>query len=72
MGDLNMPSPRPAAITGYRALADHATFPVEHPYRQLDHIMLRGNIGAVTGSSAAALPSSDHRALVVDLAENEC
>jgi len=71
MGDLNMPSPRPAAITGYRALADHATFPVEHPHRQLDHVLLRGNIGAVTGSSAIALPLSDHRALIVDLADNE-
>ena len=71
MGDLNMPSPRPAAITGYRSLAEHATFPVVHPDRQLDHILLRGNIGAVTGSSATALPLSDHRALIVDLADNE-
>jgi endonuclease/exonuclease/phosphatase family metal-dependent hydrolase len=69
MGDLNMPSPRPTSITGYRALADHDTFPVEHPNRQLDHILVRGICPAVTGSSAIALPLSDHRALVVDLAE---
>jgi endonuclease/exonuclease/phosphatase family metal-dependent hydrolase len=71
MGDLNMPSPRPAAITGFRSLAEHNTFPVEHPNRQLDHILVRGNCGAVTGSSAPALPLSDHRALVVDLADHE-
>jgi endonuclease/exonuclease/phosphatase family metal-dependent hydrolase len=28
MGDLNMPAPKPAAITGYQALATHPTFPV--------------------------------------------
>ncbi len=68
MGDLNMPSPRPAAITGYRSLAAHPTFPLHKPDRQLDHILLRGQLGAVVGSSAPALPLSDHRALVVDLA----
>ena len=68
MGDLNMPSPRPAAITGYRSLAEHPTFPVETPDRQLDHILLRGDLGDVVGSSAPALPLSDHRALLVDLA----
>ena len=65
------PSANACGRTGYRSLADHATFPVEHPHRQLDHVLLRGNIGAVTGSSAIALPLSDHRALIVDLADNE-
>jgi endonuclease/exonuclease/phosphatase family metal-dependent hydrolase len=69
MGDLNMPAPRPAAITGYRSLADHATFPIENPHRQLDHILVRGSAGPVTGSSSTVLPLSDHRALVVDLAD---
>jgi len=68
MGDLNMPSPRPAAITGYRSLALHPTFPLDRPDRQLDHILLRGHLGSVVGSSAPALPLSDHRALIVDLA----
>jgi endonuclease/exonuclease/phosphatase family metal-dependent hydrolase len=72
MGDLNMPSPNPARITGYRSLASHATFPLEKPERQLDHILMRGTpvggAGEVTGSSAPKLPLSDHRALVVDLA----
>jgi endonuclease/exonuclease/phosphatase family metal-dependent hydrolase len=73
MGDLNMPAPNPARITGYRALASHPTFPVEQPRRQLDHILVRetpaGGPVEVTGSSAPKLPLSDHRALVVDLAD---
>ena len=68
MGDLNLPAPRRAAITGYRSLAERPTFPLEVPDRQLDHILLRGDFGAVLGSSAPELPLSDHRALVVDLA----
>jgi endonuclease/exonuclease/phosphatase family metal-dependent hydrolase len=68
MGDLNMPEPRPAAITGYRPLASHPTFPVEVPERQLDHILIRGGYGEVVASGAPALPLSDHRALVVELA----
>jgi endonuclease/exonuclease/phosphatase family metal-dependent hydrolase len=68
MGDLNMADPRPAQITGYRTLARHYTFPIEEPDRQLDHILMRGRLGHVTASSAPALPLSDHRALIVDLA----
>ena len=67
MGDLNMPDDRPAQITGYRPLARHYTFPVEQPDRQLDHILVSGQVGQVTGSSAPALPLSDHRALIADL-----
>lgn len=68
MGDLNMPSPRPARITGYRSLAAHPTFPVVEPDRQLDHILLRGGSARVVASQAVELQLSDHRALVVDLA----
>ena len=67
MGDLNMADGRPAQITGYRALANHFTFPVEKPERQLDHILVRGWLGEVIASSAPELSLSDHRALVVDL-----
>jgi endonuclease/exonuclease/phosphatase family metal-dependent hydrolase len=71
MGDLNLPDGRPEQITGYRSMARHLTFPAEQPDRQLDHILLRGQIGRVTSSSAPALPLSDHRALIVDLSEPE-
>ena len=67
MGDLNMADGLPAKITGYRPLAKHVTFPIDEPDRQLDHILIRGSLGAVTATSAPALPLSDHRALIVDL-----
>ena len=67
MGDLNMPDPLPAKLTGYRPLATHPTFPLEVPDRQLDHILVRGSLGAVLDSAAPVLGLSDHRALVVDL-----
>lgn len=67
MGDLNLSAPQPARITGYRPLARHATFPADDPWRQIDHILLRGRLGRVVGSSAPRLTLSDHRALVVDL-----
>lgn len=69
MGDLNMDAPRPATITGYRSLAAHPTFPLEEPDRQLDHILVRGEVGPVLDSRAVRLPLSDHLALVVDLGD---
>ncbi|HEU5486381.1 MAG TPA: endonuclease/exonuclease/phosphatase family protein [Microlunatus sp.] len=69
MGDLNMDAPRPTAVTGFRSLAEHPTFPLEGPNEQLDHILAEGRVGRVTGSRAVRLPLSDHLALVVDLAE---
>ncbi|MCZ2830347.1 endonuclease/exonuclease/phosphatase family protein [Modestobacter sp. VKM Ac-2986] len=67
MGDLNMTPPTPARVTGWTSLADGLTFPVEDPDRQLDHVLLRGELGPVTATSAPALPLSDHRALTVDI-----
>src|SRR3954447_2585727 len=67
MGDLNMTPPTPARVTGWRPLAGGLTFPVDAPDRQLDHVLLRGSLGEVTGTSAPALPLSDHRALTVDI-----
>jgi endonuclease/exonuclease/phosphatase family metal-dependent hydrolase len=69
MGDLNIPGATPEQVTGYRSLARHATFPLAAPNRQLDHILLRGDVGEVMASSAPELPLSDHRALVVDVSE---
>jgi endonuclease/exonuclease/phosphatase (EEP) superfamily protein YafD len=67
MGDLNMTGSQAARITRYRLLAQHPTFPLETPHRQLDHILARGNLGRVTESAAPQLPLSDHRPLVVEL-----
>lgn len=71
MGDLNMPHPKPGRLTGYRSLAVYPTFPAATPTLQLDHILLRGDLGRVVGSSAPQLPLSDHRALVVDITKSE-
>jgi endonuclease/exonuclease/phosphatase family metal-dependent hydrolase len=67
MGDLNMQTPLPAHLTGFRALAAAPTFPVDRPFQQLDHILLKGSLGEVTSADAPVMPLSDHRALVVDL-----
>ncbi len=67
VGDLNLPAPRPARITGYTPLASRLTFPADRPTRQIDHILLRGSYGTVRAVSAPELPVSDHRPLVVDL-----
>ncbi len=68
MGDLNMPPPQPERISGFRSLAAHPTFPQNNAEIQLDHILLRGDLGAVTDSAAVDLGLSDHRALFVDVA----
>ena len=68
MGDLNMPAPQPERISGYSSLTAHPTFPQQLPETQLDHILLRGRLGPVTGSDAVDLGLSDHRALWVDVA----
>ena len=71
MGDLNMVTPAAARRAGYRSLARHDTFPVVEPDRQLDHILVRGRLGRVTSSRAQLLTLSDHRALVVDLSDDQ-
>ena len=66
-GDLNMGPQRAVAVTGMMPAAHGATFPVDAPREQLDHVLVDG---ALTATSAAVvrLPLSDHRALVADLA----
>jgi len=68
MGDLNMGPRVVRAVTGLDPLASGVTFPAEHPTRQIDHIVGRGLPPAVYGE-ALAMSLSDHRALVVDVAE---
>jgi len=68
MGDLNMSPRLVRVVTRLDPMVSQATFPAEHPGRQIDHIMGRGLPPAVHGE-ALAMPLSDHRALVVDLAD---
>jgi endonuclease/exonuclease/phosphatase family metal-dependent hydrolase len=67
VGDLNMGPGRAGRVSGLRALAAHRTFPVDEPREQLDHVLVDGDLDAAA-TQARALPLSDHRALVVDLA----
>jgi endonuclease/exonuclease/phosphatase family metal-dependent hydrolase len=67
MGDLNMSGSRPSRLTGYRSLAELATFPADAPARQLDHVLLRGRLPDVRAAHTPQLPLSDHRPLIVEL-----
>jgi len=68
IGDLNMEQQQATRISGLRPLARAATFPVDSPRRQLDHVLVRGNLRATGSGEAVRLPLSDHRALVVPVA----
>ena len=70
LGDLNLRGGTPAKLTGWRPLVEAPTFPVDRPRWQLDHVLLRGDLGglgAVTATDVVALPVSDHRAVTVDI-----
>ena len=67
MGDLNLERGRPARLTGWRSLADVATYPLGRPARQLDHILADGEIRAASEGESLDLGLSDHRALAVDV-----
>jgi len=69
LGDLNVPPPVPRLATGWRELARVRTFPAAKPSMQIDHALGHGAVPAVTAVEARPMPLSDHRALVVDLAE---
>ena len=77
LGDLNLPGRVPARVTGWRSLADVATFPSHRPRNQLDHVLADGLAhGLADGlerahemrARAVRGEVSDHCAVVVDLA----
>jgi endonuclease/exonuclease/phosphatase family metal-dependent hydrolase len=65
IGDLNMEQRRAAQVSGLRPLATAATFPVDEPRQQLDHVLVRGRLQATEPAVSHRLPLSDHRALTV-------
>ncbi|NUR09312.1 MAG: endonuclease [Nocardioidaceae bacterium] len=67
LGDLNMGPVRARSVTGLRSLADGPTYPSRRPREQLDHVLVRGDIGRGSGGPLR-LPISDHCALVADVA----
>jgi endonuclease/exonuclease/phosphatase family metal-dependent hydrolase len=72
MGDLNLTPPAPTRISGYTSLAAESTFPVGDPHLQLDHVLVRGWHPEVIGAAAVATELSDHRALMVEVADPIC
>jgi endonuclease/exonuclease/phosphatase family metal-dependent hydrolase len=68
LGDLNLPGAAPQRLTGWRRLADLATFPAQQPRRQLDHALAEGlERGYAASARAVRGEVSDHQAVVVDL-----
>jgi endonuclease/exonuclease/phosphatase family metal-dependent hydrolase len=65
VGDLNMEQRQATRVSGLRPIASAATFPLDHPRRQLDHVLARGGLRATGPAEALRMPLSDHRALVV-------
>lgn len=67
LGDLNLPGPVPARVSGWRPLVRAGTYPAGRPRLQLDHALADGHV-RVHAAGTVALAGSDHRAAVVDLA----
>jgi endonuclease/exonuclease/phosphatase family metal-dependent hydrolase len=68
VGDLNLEGTAPARISGWRSVGRVNTFPVQVPDRQIDHVLLDGDVVPSSEPVAVDTGMSDHRALVVDLA----
>jgi endonuclease/exonuclease/phosphatase family metal-dependent hydrolase len=65
-GDLNLPGPVPARLTGWRRAVVAPTYPSTGPRVQLDHVLVTGGF-RVTSSGATRLDVSDHCAAYADL-----
>ncbi len=69
LGDLNMPPPFPRGLTGWTPLARTPTYPAWEPRMQLDHVLGSGTLPPVQQVESPELAISDHRALLVELAD---
>ena len=70
LGDMNLPGSLPRWASGWQPLGRVRTFPADRPSMQVDHALGHGPLPAVTAVGAPRLALSDHRALVVDLADD--
>lgn len=68
VGDLNLEGATPQRVAGWRSAGRADTFPVTVPTRQIDHVLLDGDVVPSSEPVAVDTGMSDHRALVVDLA----
>jgi endonuclease/exonuclease/phosphatase (EEP) superfamily protein YafD len=70
LGDMNVPSAGVRiAAPAWRRLARVKTFPAPSPKFQIDHALSLGDVPPVAATAALELSVSDHRALVVELAD---
>jgi endonuclease/exonuclease/phosphatase family metal-dependent hydrolase len=70
LGDMNVPSAGVRiAARRWQRLARVKTFPAPSPKFQIDHVLALGDVPSVVATSALELPVSDHRALVVEMAD---
>ncbi len=68
LGDLNLPGPLPARLTGWARLGRAPTFPSPAPRLQLDHALGHGWPGGVVAEvTTPPAPLSDHRPLLLRL-----
>jgi endonuclease/exonuclease/phosphatase family metal-dependent hydrolase len=67
VGDLNMGLEQAQRVTGLASLVAEPTFPAPHPTEQLDHVLVRGDVGTVKETRVRAMPLSDHCAVTVEL-----
>lgn len=73
LGDLNLPAGPAKLFSGWRPLARLPTYPGPGPRAQLDHVLLDPSgsdlLGDVVRAETPQVPVSDHRPLVVQLAD---
>ncbi len=73
LGDLNLPAGPARLVSGWRPLARLATYPSAGPRAQLDHVLLDPSggdrLGPVERAETPTVAVSDHRPLVVQLAD---
>ena len=67
VGDLNMGLERAQRVSGLSSLVEEPTFPAPQPTEQLDHVLVRGDVGTVKETRVRPMPLSDHCAVTVDL-----
>jgi endonuclease/exonuclease/phosphatase family metal-dependent hydrolase len=67
VGDLNMGPARAQSVSGLRSVFSGPTFPAHAPREQLDHVLVRGDVGRVSSASVVPMPLSDHCAVSVEL-----
>ena len=68
LGDLNLGPRVVGRASGWRPAATALTFPSPAPQRQLDHVLVDGDVAVLGPAVALDAGVSDHRALTVDVA----